>query len=500
MDLSFSNIQRKFFGVWQSSEATGQQMVRGSFLIFFERFVIKILYFVRTVILARLLFPADFGLFGMATLAMNIPGVFTNPAFSSAIVQKKEITKGELDGAWTIYFIRNFILAIVLFFGAPLAGGFFHNSAVVPFVKALSLMYLIMGLESLGVTLLQKEMKFNKVFIYDMSAVVVEVAVTIIAAFILRNAWALLFGAVANRITMAAMSYILHPSRPKLNFRFADAKSLFHFGKWLGLGGILTFFVSQGDNLMIGRLLDASALGFYTVAFALGTLPAVEVARALGNVLFPLYSKIQDDKQLLNTSFIKISRLVFALIIPASFGLAVLAKEAVGFVYGERWLAMVPVLYVILVLALLKALDFLLNPLFVGIGRPKTTTVISFVQAIIMFSLIIPLTRKYGMVGTGLAVLASLFVAEFILLLKLRKAINLRFRALVKIAVLPLAGSLAMVAALHFSKNVIFPNTLPIFISYIAAGAIIYFTVLFFLDQIFGKRFYESLIWIKKNL
>jgi hypothetical protein len=91
-------------------------------------------------------------------------------------------------------------------------------------------------------------------------------------------------------------------------------------------------------------------------------------------------------------------------------------------------------------------------------------------------------------------------VAEFILLLKLRKEINLRFRALVKMAALPLVGSLAMAAVLHFSKSVISPATLPIFIAYIAAGALIYFAVLYFLDQIFDKRFYESLIWIKKNL
>ena len=150
MDLAFENLAKRFMGIWRTSGATGQQVVRGSALIFVERFIVKIVYFARTVILARLLFPADFGLFGMATLAMNIPGVFTNPAFSSAIVQKKEVAEGELDSVWTIYLIRSFVLALILFFGAPLAGIFFHNPAVVPLAKALSLMYLIMGFEKIG--------------------------------------------------------------------------------------------------------------------------------------------------------------------------------------------------------------------------------------------------------------------------------------------------------------------------------------------------------------
>jgi O-antigen/teichoic acid export membrane protein len=500
MDLSFLNIRRKFFSAWRSSDKTGQQVARGSFLIFTERFFIKILYFARTVILARLLFPNDFGLFGMATLAMNILGAFTNPSFSSAIVQKKDVSKEELDSAWTIYFIRGLVLAAVLYLSAPLAGIFFHNSAVVPFVKILALMYLIMGFESFGATLLQKEMRFNRVFIYDMSGVIVEVVVTIIAAFILRNAWALLLGAVANRIVSTVMSYAIHSSRPRLNFNLGNVKRLFEFGKWLSVGGILSFFVSQGDNLMVGKLLDATALGFYQLAFALGTLPAVEIARSLGNILFPLYSKIQKDRQLLSAFFIKISRLVFALIIPASFGLAVLAKETVGFVYGSRWLPMVPILYIVLALALLKVIDYLINPLFVGIGRPKTTTLVSVFQAIVMFSLIVPLTHKYGMVGTGLAVLISLLFAEIIFLLKLRKEINLNFWVLAKITALPAAGSLVMVAMLQLFKKIIFPDTIVIFISYIAAGIIIYFGALFVLDMVFGRRFYESIIWIKKNI
>ena len=501
MDLAFDSLAKRFMGIWRTSGATGQQVVRGSFLIFFERFVIKALYFIRTVILARLLFPADFGLFGMATLTMTLTEVFFQHGFASALLQKKENVEKYLDTAWTVALVRNVFLAGLLFFvGAPLAGQFFDNETVVLFARALSIVFIISGFENISVILLQKEMRFNRKVVYDLSGVLAEVVTVIIAALFLRSPWALVLAIIANRSAYAIISYFIYPYRPHFRFDWGKAKELFRFGKWVGISGIVLFLVNQGDYLVVGKLLDASSLGFYQLAFALGTLPAVELARSLGNILFPLYAKIQNDRQLLNTSFIRISRLVFALIIPASFGLAVLAKEAVGFVYGERWLPMVPVLYVILLLALLKALDFLINPLFMGIGKPKVTTVVLAVQSVVMFSLIIPLTQKYGMIGTGLAVLASSFVAEFILLLKLRKEINLKLRALIKIVALPLVGSLTMAAALYFSKSIIFPNTLPIFILYIAAGAIIYFAVLFVLDNIFGRRFYESLIWIKKNI
>jgi len=501
MDLSLINVKNKFFGVWQDSNQTGRQFARGSFLIFIERFLIKILYFVRTVILARILFPDDFGLFGMATLAMSMTEVFFQHGFIQALIQKKENVEKYLDTAWTFILIRNVFLAGLLFFvGAPLAGQLFHNDAVIPFARALAVIFLIVGLENIGTILFQKDLQFNKKVIYDLSGVAGEVIVAIIAALILRSPWALVAGAVANRFTYTVVSYFIHPYRPRFHLDLGQVKELFSFGKWIGLGGIVVFFVGQGDNLIVGNLLDTSSLGFYQLAFALGTLPAVELARSLSNILFPFYSKIQNDRLSLRSSFIKVSRLVFSLIIPASFGLAVLARETIGFVYGERWLPMVSVLYVILALALLKALDFMISPLFTGIGKPKITTVVLIIQSLVMFSLIIPLTQKYGMVGTASAVLISSFIAEFILLLKLRKEINLRFRVLIKIVALPLVGSLAMAVILYLFKNIIPLSGIFIFMLYIILGVIIYFTFLFVLDRIFGRRFYESFIWIKKNI
>ncbi len=188
MDLSLNNLKRKFVGVWSTSEQTGQQVVRGSTIIFFERILIKGLYFVRTVILARLLFPNDFGLFGLAVLAMNVVDIFFQPALGSALIQRKEISRNYLDAAWSFGLVRNFFLALLLFFLAPLAGIFFHNSGIILFIKALAVIFIISGFENIGIIFFKKELKFNKQFFYDMSAIVAEVIAVIISAFILRNA------------------------------------------------------------------------------------------------------------------------------------------------------------------------------------------------------------------------------------------------------------------------------------------------------------------------
>lgn len=504
MDLSPANVSKKFIGVWQSSDQAGKQVVRGSFIIFFQRFLIKIFYFVRTVILARLLFPDDFGLFGLATLVMAIPDTLSQHGMATAIIQRKEQSREEnksyLDVVWTVNLIRNIILASFLYFiAAPFGAEFFHNPNVIPLARAMAIIYIFVSLENNGVIMLQKELKFNRQFFYIMSGVIIEVLVCIISALILKNAWALLIGAIANRATYAIVSYFIYPHWPRLNFDWPKIKELFNFGKWIGVGGIITFLVSQGDNLTIGRMLDTSSLGFYQLAFSLATLPAVEIARSLNNVLFPLYARIQNDRKLLNMTFIKISRLVFALIIPASLGLVVLGKEIIFFLYGERWVSMAVILYVVVAYAFFKAFDYMINPLFTGIGKPKITTIVSFVQALVMFSLIVPLIYKFGAVGAAMATTAGIFVAETILFIKLRKEINLNFLAVIKIIIVPIIGGLIMSGLILFIKKFIPVSNLFIFISYIIFGILSYAAAMFLLDKISGRRFYESFLWIKKN-
>ena len=107
MSLSFKKIIKKFFGLWTDSSVLSQQVTRGGFLIIFVRVLIKFIYFIRTLILARLLFPGDFGLFALATLTMSLVETFSQTGFNNALIQIKGDIQRYLQIAWTINFFRN---------------------------------------------------------------------------------------------------------------------------------------------------------------------------------------------------------------------------------------------------------------------------------------------------------------------------------------------------------------------------------------------------------
>ncbi|MBI1755400.1 lipopolysaccharide biosynthesis protein [Candidatus Azambacteria bacterium] len=500
--MNFKSIRKKAFALWEATEHSGQKVARGSVLVVAERFVIKAVQFVRTVIVARLLFPDDIGLFGMATLAMGVTEAFVQTGFNAAIVQEKGDVRRHLDSAWTVNVIRGIAVALLLLFViAPLAGGFFANEQVTPLIRALALIVFMGGFENIGIVLLQRELRFGRQVLYDVSGVIVETIGVIVGVIMLKNAWGLVFGSLAGRTAYLVASYALHSYRPRFILDVSGAKYLFGFGKWIGASGIVTFFASSGDNLMAGKLLGASALGFYQIAFALGTLPAVEIGRVLGKVFFPAYARFQEDRERLVSAFFRVSQMVFLITIPASVGLAALAPEIVSFVYSSRWLPMVPALYVIALYGLLKSFDFLVTPLFLAIGKPHVQTFALVIQASVMFLLIIPFTHAYGIVGVAWAATAGLCAAQAMLFWRLRREMPI-MNALVflKLFSVPAAGSAIMAFFVLFSKSIAPPESIFFLLLYIAYGMAVYFGTVFFLDKMSGGKLYESLIWIRKNV
>ena len=418
--MKLKDLKNRFFNIWKTTDDTGQQVARGSILVLLSRVLIKSLQLIKTIILARLLFPEDFGLFGLASLTMTFVGTIFQHGFNTALVHHKESNSKYLNGAWTVNILRNTLVALVLFFIAPnLAAGFFNNINVIPFIKVLAIIVFFEGFQNIGVILLNKELRFNKKFFYDISAVFIEISAVIIAAFYLRSPWALLIGVAFGKFADIILSYVFHSYRPRFKFNLEVTKQLFKFGKWIGLAGIITFITRQGDAIMIGKLLTTYDLGLYSLALSLGTLPSTEISKVMGNVLFPFFSKIQNDLELLKSSFIRLFRVLYAFIIPALIGIFTLNNEIVYIVYGSKWTAMIPILNIVLIIAILRSFELIVNPLFLGIGKPKINTYILTIQSIIMFSLIVPLAKMFGVVGIALSVASSLLISQSILFFKI---------------------------------------------------------------------------------
>lgn len=497
----FKWIYDTFLGIWEPAEGLNQRAVRSSAILYVGKVVTKAVAFVRTIIIARLLFPQDIGLFGLGGLAVSTTGIFFQSGSGSSIVQEPGEVEKYLNSTWTFDLLLNVLLFLVIFFlSSPLAVLFFHNAAVGPIVKALSFMLLIEGFQNAGINLLSRDLKFAALFAYDTISYVLQLVVTIALAFWLRNYWALVYGAIVGKVFYLISSYVFSPYRPKFDFNISGAKHLFKYGRWITLTGIVLFFVNQGDNITIGRVLNANSLAYYQLAFSLGTLPATEIVGVLSGLLFPLYANLQQDFERLRSVFKRVSRMAFAISIPASVGLMVLAKPIVTVVYGVRWLPMVPILQVIVIYGLIKAFELITEPLFRGIGKPHISTATVVAQFMVMFSLIIPFTQWYGPVGTAWAVFCGFITAQVIFFYQLRKNLGLGLGLIWEVSALPIAASLVMGVLLWYLKSIFILGAKSELFALMGIGIVTYGSVLLLLDGFTHRNYFQSLVWIKNNL
>jgi O-antigen/teichoic acid export membrane protein len=454
----------------------------------------------KSVIIARLLFPHDVGLFGLASLTLSVSEVFFQTGFSAAIVQEPGEVEKHLNSVWTLNIIRGFFLAALVYVAAPWAGTFFNNAEMVSVARVLSLIFIITAFDNPGVFTFEREMRFDRKFFYDVYGVLIQVLAVIVAAVFLRNVWALVVGAIVGRAGSNILSYIYHPYRPRWEFDLSGARHLYRFGKWIGLSAVFSFLVAQGDALTVGKLIDPAHLAFYQVAFSLGTLPAVETVSVLGDILFPLYANIKNDPARLKKVFVEVTELIYVFLLPASVGMLLFGREIVSFIYGARWAPAVPILYVIIGYGFIRSFEYLSLPLLKGVGKVSTTLFNSVIQAAVLFSVIVPLTTRYGAVGTALAALIGLASGQVFLLFRMRQEIHFSFFAFLQALYLPVLASALMAAVLGGLKMVLPAANVFMLLGYVAAGGALYFAILWVFDKLFKSDFFGLIGRMRKAI
>jgi len=472
----------------QQTESLSKKVVRGGLWVFGLRITSRGLGFIRTIILARLLAPSDFGLLGIAMLAISTLETFSQTGFQAALIQKKENVESYLDTAWTVSAIRGIVLFLVLFLSAPIVAKFFNSPQATLVIKIIAVSTLISGFRNIGILFFQKELEFNKQFIYELSATLVDIAVAITLAVILRSVWALVWGGLAANFVRLFMSYILHPYRPHARFDKGEFKGLFGFGKWVLGSSALVFLVTQGDDIFVGKMLGATALGFYQMAYLISNLPATEITHVISRVTFPAYSKLQYNLQRLREAYLNTLQLTAFISTPLAGGIFVLAPDFTRIFLGEKWMPMVLAMQVLVLAGLVRSIAATTGPIFHGVGRPSVDTIWQVIRLIVLVALIYPFTMRWGILGASISVLCSILVSTLgfsFMVINITRCELVNFG---KMIVLPMLYSIIMVSSVIILKGSMELFGVLGFFFLVGVGVIIYSFVAFLFDSLLNYR------------
>jgi len=463
-----------------------QRVARGTAWVLALRMTDNLLGLIRLIILARILAPQDFGLMGMAMLALAVLESFSQLGFQAALVQKKEKAETYLHTAWTIVVIRGTVLFLLLFLLAPPAAVFFKSPAIKTIIQAVALSYLFQAFTNIGVTFLQKELEFNKQFLYQISGTIAGFVVGVLAAVLLRSVWALVVGYLAGNLTRCLVSYAVHPFRPRLHLDRGQARELFGFGRWVLGSTFLMFLITQGDDLFVGKFLGAAMLAFYQMAYRLSNLPATEITRVISEVTFPAYSKLQEDSRQLQKAYLKVLQVTAFFSVPLAGIVVLQASELTRLFLGTKWLPQVPAMQLLAVWGLIRSIGGTTGPLFYGLGKPQFLTRLQLLQLILLAALIYPLTTPLGILGTSLAVVVAALVPNAISGILAAKMVEARPRQFLRLLFFPLlaaAGAFFMTSGLRLltMKSMLLPVRFALELGLYLA---VYFGISYFADRL----------------
>jgi O-antigen/teichoic acid export membrane protein len=460
-----------------------ESVVKGSFWIFSLRLTNRMLGLLRTVVLARLLMPEDFGVVGIAALVIATLETFSQPGLATALVQKKESIQDSLDTAWTTSVVRSILIFVLLLLIAPWVARFFNSSQARLVIQFLAVSVIIAGCRNIGIIYFQKELNFKNQYLYDVSVTLGNIAVAIPAAVLLGNVWALVLGAIAGSITRFFMSYVLQAYRPRLRFDKEKFGQLFAYGKWVLGSSVLVFLATQGDDIFLGKMFGAAALGFYQMAYMISNLPTTEVTQILSHVTFPAYAKLQDDRDRLKDAYLRVMQMIACFAIPLSGGLFIFSHDLVAIVLSKKWLPLVPLVKVLVWSGLMRALMESTIPIFNAMAKPRTHTKWQLTKFVVLAVSIYPLARQWGTAGVAAAVLAATGIATIGSLYDAKKLVAYETTVLIKILAIPFMSMLLPLGIVYWGRGSI--GSHPFFAGVMAAviGILVYLAGIYFFDK-----------------
>jgi len=375
------------------------------------RGITRIIAFAKTAILARLLLPAQFGLFGIAGLMLELLEVLTETGINIVLVQEKRNIDDFINTAWIASIIRGILIALLIIVATPYIILFFKSPGAAALLYLMALVPLIRGFINPSEVKFQKKLEFNKEFWFRFTIFSLDTSVAISLAYITRSPVALIWGLIVGAISEVVLSFIFTKPRPKFVFEVDKLKSIVSKGKWMTGAGIFSYLFQHGDDIIVGRLLGQSPLGLYQVAYRISTLPITEVSDTIGKVTLPIYVGISEEKARLKSAYLRMLLGICILVIPFGLFLFVFAKQATLIVLGENWVEAIPVLKVLAIYGSLKAIINSCYPLLLGLGRQKQVMLITLAGILGLGLSVVPLTLKYGLIGTATSTIVGLILS-----------------------------------------------------------------------------------------
>jgi O-antigen/teichoic acid export membrane protein len=450
--------------------------------------------FLRAILLARILAPVDFGIIGMAWVVLRAGEALSQTGFHRALVQKRGDAAPYLDTVWVVSFVRGFALFGIVWAIAPVAGVFFATPDVVAVIRTTALVFPLLGWVNPALFMLERELAFARIAVPRLAAIVVDLVASVGFALAWRNVWAMVWGYLLGKAVYVAASYAVRPHLPRFRVRIDQVVEFYRYGRHIFRATLVDYMGSQVDRALVGRLLGAGPLGFYSFGRRLATLPATAFLEAVVRVAFPVFARAQADAAKLRTGFLRATGLIAVVAAPVSAGLWAVSSDMVRVVFGPRWIGMIPCFEVLCAAGLGLALCYLVGTVLSATGRPDLAARGTYVLLAVELLPLFPATRAAGVVGAAWCVTAASMVTCAYFFHLATRHFACRPGRVLRVLAPSILAALAMAAVVAAIRGWVGgPPTWFLLAGEVVVGALLYMILMLALDRIMDAGVVQSL-------
>lgn len=432
------------------ADGLASKTVKGSAYTVGASAVTMVLGFSRSVLMARLLAPEDFGVVAFALAFLNFTIPLRDFGLDQALIHRKPDEAKPLDDILAAHFSLRMLLTglfVLLLLAATPVLRFFYpqKPTLVPVLLLLSVGAVARALGATPTAYLQKEMQFRELAVLQLAT---SLSMTIIGpsmAWQGFGVWAIV-GEQISGVAVATLIvwFFIRPWHPRLEFNRHDVKWYLNYGKFVFVTHSLGRTLQEFDDFWVGTSLGSLALGFYSKSYEFALYPRRIISDPLTRVVFPLFAKLQDNRVQLSKAYFRFSSLVTRVGFLLAGVMVLGVRPFVSIILGDKWVPMVTTFRLMILYVLLDPLLMIGANLAQAVGYPdfwtraRVTQVIVFVPAVILGS------YAWGTNGVALATDAALLIGLVLLFVQNRRLVDVSLKRMLGTPALGLSIGLAL--------------------------------------------------------
>jgi PST family polysaccharide transporter len=365
----------------RETQGIGTRTLRGVFWAYGSYVGGRGLSLIATAILARLLTPSDFGLVALALTFMAFLDLFQGSGVSLAlVVSDADELDDRADTAFALTTGLGLVIALLTAAVAPLAATFFHQPRLTGVAAVLGINFFLIGLGATHASLAQKRMDFRSRTLAELTEAGVRGVIGVLLALAGAGVWSLVIGYIVGTGAWVGVLWHVVPWRPRFPRHRRHVSHLLRFGGSLTGVNVMSAFMAQFDNIVVGRVLGAALLGFYSIATRLPMLVILNLAAVAGRVLFPAFASLEEHD--MERGFLTALRYALMVSLPLTLFMVIFAEPLTVALFGARWRPASAAMQVLCIWALMTTMGTIWGNAFLSRSRPDVLLKLAVPQAI----------------------------------------------------------------------------------------------------------------------